>query len=75
MESEREGADLSLGSSVGVVWFFDPPVVSFVRTGFVNLDDDEDVLEMRSDGLGSEGQGARLLKHDCHDVIADVSLP
>lgn len=41
----------------------------------MNLDNDEDVLEMRPDGLGSEGQGAWLLKHDCHDVITDVSLP
>jgi len=41
----------------------------------VNLNDDEDVLEMRAYGLWSKGQGARLLEHDRHDVVTDVSLP
>lgn len=41
----------------------------------MNLDDDEDMLEVRADGLWSEGQGARLLEYDCHDVVTDVSLP
>lgn len=41
----------------------------------MNLNDDEDMLEMRADGLWSEGQGARLLEHDCHNVVTDVSLP
>lgn len=54
---------------------FDRPVIGLVSTGLVNLDNDEDVLKMRPDGLGSEGQSAWLLKHDCHDVITDVALP
>lgn len=41
----------------------------------MNLNDDEDMLEVRADGLWSEGQGAWLLEHDCHNVITDVSLP
>ena len=37
--------------------------------------DDEDVLEVRADGLWSEGVRTRLLEHDGHDVIPDVALP
>lgn len=55
--------------------FFNRPVVSFVSAGLMNLNDDEDMLEVRADGLWSEGQGAWLLEHDCHNVITDVSLP
>lgn len=55
--------------------FLNTPVIGLVSTGLMNLDDDEDVLEMRADGLGSEGQSAWLLEHDCHDVVTDVSLP
>lgn len=73
MELERVFSHLSLLTSKQCV--FDKPVIGPVSTGLVNLDNDEDVLKMRPDGLGSEGQGAGLLKHDCHDVITDVSLP
>lgn len=41
----------------------------------MDLNDDEDMLEVGADGLWSEGEGARLLEHDCHDVVTDVSLP
>lgn len=41
----------------------------------MNLNDDEDVLEMGADGLWSEGQSARLLENDRHNVVSDVSLP
>lgn len=41
----------------------------------MNLNDDEDMLKMRANRLWSEGQSARLLEHDCHDVITDVPLP
>ncbi len=51
------------------------PVIGFVSAGLMNLNDDEDMLEMGADGLWSEGQCAGLLKHDCHDVVTDVSLP
>lgn len=54
---------------------FNRPVIGFVSAGLMNLNDDEDMLEMRADGLWSEGQGAWLLEHDCHNVITDVSLP
>lgn len=37
--------------------------------------DDEYVLKVRADGLGSEGVRTRLLEHDGHDVIPDVALP
>lgn len=40
----------------------------------MNLNDDEDMLEMWANGLWSEGQGAWLLEHDCHNVVTDVSL-
>lgn len=41
----------------------------------MDLNDDEDVLEMGADGLWGEGQSARLLEHDRHNVVTDVSLP
>lgn len=37
--------------------------------------DDEDVLEVRADGLGSEGMGPGLLEHDGHYVVPDVAFP
>lgn len=37
--------------------------------------DDEDVLEVRSDGPGSEGVSPGLLEHDGHDVVPDVAFP
>lgn len=37
--------------------------------------DDEDVLEVRADGLGGEGVSPRLLEHDGHDVVPDVAFP
>lgn len=51
------------------------PVVGVVCAGLVNLNDDEDVLEVGADGLRGEGQSARLLEHDRHDVVADVPFP
>lgn len=51
------------------------PVVGVVSAGLMDLNDDEDMLEVGADGLWSEGEGARLLEHDCHDVVTDVSLP
>lgn len=37
--------------------------------------DDEDMLKVRADGLGSEGVSARLLEHDGHYVVPYVALP
>lgn len=37
--------------------------------------DDEDMLKVRADDLGSEGMSAGLLEHDGHDVVAYVPLP
>lgn len=37
--------------------------------------DDEDVLEVRADGLGSEGMSPGLLEHDGHYVVPDVAFP
>lgn len=37
--------------------------------------DDEDVLEVRADGLGGEGMSPGLLEHDGHDVVPDVAFP
>lgn len=36
---------------------------------------DEDVLEVRANGLGGEGVSARLLEHDGHYVVPYVALP
>lgn len=41
----------------------------------MHTDDDEDVLEVRADGLGGEGVRAWLLEHDGHDVVPYVALP
>lgn len=51
------------------------PVARAVRTRVVHPHDDEDVLEVRADGLGSEGVSAGLLEHHGHNVVPDVSLP
>lgn len=37
--------------------------------------DDEDVLEVRADGLGSEGVSPGLLEHDGHYVVPNVAFP
>lgn len=36
---------------------------------------DEDVLEVRANGLGGEGVSAGLLEHDGHYVVPYVALP
>lgn len=36
---------------------------------------DEDMLEVRANGLGGEGVSTRLLEHDGHYVVPDVALP
>lgn len=53
----------------------DPPVACAVRAGVVHPHDDEDMLKVRADDLGSEGMSAGLLEHDGHDVVAYVPLP
>lgn len=53
----------------------DPPVARAVGAGVVHPNDDEDVLEVRSDGLGSEGVSPGLLEHDGHYVVPDVAFP
>lgn len=52
-----------------------PPVARAVRARVVHPHDDEDMLKVRADGLGSEGVSAGLLEHDGHNVVANVSLP
>lgn len=37
--------------------------------------DDEDMLKVRADGLGSEGVSTRLLEHNSHYVVPYVALP
>lgn len=39
------------------------------------MHDDEDVLEMRANVFGCEGQRSRLLEHDGHNVVPDVPFP
>ena len=41
----------------------------------MSSDDDEHMLELRANRLGSERQSARLLKYDCNNVVANVTLP
>lgn len=53
----------------------DPPVACAVRAGVVHPHDDEDMLKVRADDLGSEGMSAGLLEHDGHDVVPYVPLP
>lgn len=35
----------------------------------------ENVLEVRADSCGAEGLATRLLEHDGHNIIADMTLP
>lgn len=51
------------------------PVGDVIGAGVVHTNDDEDVLELRTDVLRREGQGARLLEDDGDDVVANVPLP
>lgn len=51
------------------------PVIGVFCAGLMDLDDDENMLEVRSDGFGSEWQGSRLLEDYGHNVIANVPLP
>lgn len=53
----------------------DPPVARAVGAGVVHPHDDEDVLEVRADGLGGEGVSPGLLEHDGHNVVPDVAFP
>lgn len=53
----------------------DPPVACAVRAGVVHPHDDEDMLKVRADDLGSEGMSAGLLEHDGHNVVPYVPLP
>lgn len=53
----------------------DPPVARAVGAGVMHAHDDEDVLEVRADGLGSEGVSPGLLEHDGHYVVPDVAFP
>ena len=41
----------------------------------MDFDDDEHVLEVRANVLGSEGKSARFLEDDGDNVISNVSLP
>lgn len=50
------------------------PVADVLCAGIVNFNNDEDVLEMGANVFGSEGKSTRLLKHDGHNVISDVSF-
>lgn len=52
-----------------------PPVAGVVRARVVHPHDDEDMLKVWADGLGSEGVSAGLLEHDGHNVVPYVSLP
>lgn len=51
------------------------PVIGVFCAGLMDLDDDENMLEVRSDGFGSEWQSSRLLEDYGHNVIANVPLP
>jgi hypothetical protein len=44
-------------------------------TRIEDSDQDEHVLKVRSNVLRRELQRSRLLKHNCDNVIADVSFP
>ena len=37
--------------------------------------DHKDVLEVRANVFGGEGESARFLEHNCDDVIPNMTLP
>jgi len=41
----------------------------------VSSDYNEHMLELRANGLRSKGQSSRFLEDDCHNVVANMSLP
>lgn len=52
-----------------------PPVACVVRARVVHPHNDEDMLEVRANGLRGEGVSAGLLEHDGHNVVPYVTLP
>lgn len=49
-------------------------VVRVLRARVDRLDDDENVLKLRTDALWGERQSARFLEDDGYDVVADVTF-
>ena len=50
------------------------PIFNLVSITVVGADDDEHVLEVWPDWTRGERQSARLLEHNCYDVISYVAL-
>lgn len=50
------------------------PVLGVFSAGVDSSNDDEHMLELGADALRCEGQSSRLLKHNRHNVVADVPL-
>jgi hypothetical protein len=48
--------------------------VDVVCTGVMDSDNNENMLELGSNGLRGEGQSSRLLKDNGYYVISDVTL-
>lgn len=50
------------------------PVADDIGTGVVDFDDNENMLEVRADVLGSKGKGPGLLEYYGDYIIPDVPL-
>ncbi len=51
------------------------PVAGVFGAGVVRSYNHKDMLKVWADVLGAKGLCSRLLKHDCDDVVSDVSFP
>ena len=50
------------------------PIYSGVSAGVFDTDDYVDVLELGPEGCRIERHGVFVLEHNCHDVVADMTL-